>query len=390
MVVVAVITAGILAGGIAGMPNLKTDFDMEWFTPDDSYYQDTYDVQEKYFPSGTGYPVYVFTKTGSYYTAHNDRTMDALYQRTLDNSWVDRSISNWYTGFIAADANRASKVYSSESQFAAELQTYLQPSAAGARYSRDVIFETAASGTAIGIRGTRAMYLAVTTNTGGEDIKLMKSVRSTVNGYTLDSFVFSKPLLYFDGLDVIAGETIQNVLVACGIVFVVMLLMLADILASVLVVAMVGLVDVCLLGYMAHWDLDFNSVTAINCVIAVGLAVDYSAHIAHSYLVARGSGLERAKEAIDHIGMSVFHGGFSTLLAVLPLGMSKSYVFRVLFKMWFMIIIFGSYFGIIVLPIMLRCLGPFIGSQEPRESDGDKASKDMSPDVVGNKEDAGA
>merc|ERR1712054_352228 len=112
-------------------------------------------------------------------------------------------------------------------------------------------------------------------------------------------------------------------------------------------------VDVCILGYMSHWNLDFNSVTAINLVLAVGLAVDYSAHIAHSFLVSKGCGLERAKEAVDHIGASVFNGAFSTFLAVLPLGLSKSYVFQVFFKMWFMIVIFGTYFGIIVLPLVL-------------------------------------
>merc|ERR1712032_1160231 len=93
---------------------------------------------------------------------------------------------------------------------------------------------------------------------------------------------------------------------------------------SFLVVSMVGIVDVCLLGYMAHWNLDFNSVTAINVTIAVGLAVDYSAHVAHSFLVATGDRQQRVIHAIDHIGSSVANGAFTTFLAVLPLGASQS------------------------------------------------------------------
>merc|ERR1712137_1414500 len=125
-------------------------------------------------------------------------------------------------------------------------------------------------------------------------------------------------------------------------VFIVNLIMLGDVLAATLVLTMIGLIDVCILGYMAHWDLDFNSVTAINLVLAVGLAVDYSAHIAHSFLVTQApSGAERARHAVEHIGISVLNGAFSTFLAVFPLCVSKSYVFQVFFKMWFMIIIFG-------------------------------------------------
>jgi predicted RND superfamily exporter protein len=169
--------------------------------------------------------------------------------------------------------------------------------------------------------------------------------------------------MYFDGLMVVDKETIQNVIVACVCVFIVSLIMLGDVLAAGLVLSMIGLADICILGYMSHWNLDFNSVTAINLVLAVGLAVDYSAHIAHSFLVTTApTGRERAMHAVEHIGISVLNGAFSTFLAIFPLCMSKSYVFIVFFKMWFMIIIFGVYFGVILLPVCLSLLSPFIGA----------------------------
>ena len=58
------------------------------------------------------------------------------------------------------------------------------------------------------------------------------------------------------------------------------------------------------------------------------------------------------------MGSSVFHGGFSTLLAISVLAPSNSYVFEVFFKCWFGIIIFGMSNGFLLLPVILSFIGP--------------------------------
>lgn len=58
------------------------------------------------------------------------------------------------------------------------------------------------------------------------------------------------------------------------------------------------------------------------------------------------------------MGSSVFHGGFSTFLAISVLGPSKSYVFEVFFKCWVCIIVFGMANGFLLLPIILSYIGP--------------------------------
>jgi len=103
-------------------------------------------------------------------------------------------------------------------------------------------------------------------------------------------------------------------------------------------------------------------------VIALGLAVDYSAHIAHNYLVIvppPGScnneaekRLYKVKKSLSQIGSSIFHGGFSTFLAICMLGGSKSYIFVVFFRAWFGIITFGMANGFILLPVLLSIIGP--------------------------------
>lgn len=47
------------------------------------------------------------------------------------------------------------------------------------------------------------------------------------------------------------------------------------------------LVDVYLYALLYFWNLTFNTIVVINIVVAIGLSVDYSAHIAHTYLVTK-------------------------------------------------------------------------------------------------------
>jgi len=100
---------------------------------------------------------------------------------------------------------------------------------------------------------------------------------------------------------------------------------------------------------------------------ALGIAVDFSSHIAHTYLhiepptSLRTKKLQReykAKQAMSQMGSSVFHGGVSTFIAIAMLGFAKLYTLKVFFKTWIIIIIFGLLNGIILLTILLSMFGP--------------------------------
>ena len=57
-------------------------------------------------------------------------------------------------------------------------------------------------------------------------------------------------------------------------------------------------------------------------------------------------------------GAAVFNGAFSTWLAVVTLGSSKSYVFITFFKQLFLCTSFGLFHGIVVLPVLLSLVNP--------------------------------
>ena len=54
----------------------------------------------------------------------------------------------------------------------------------------------------------------------------------------------------------------------------------------------------------------------------------------------------------------MFHGGFSTFVAVFALVSNSTYVGLVFFRLWFGIIFFGLANGFLLLPVTLSFIGP--------------------------------
>ena len=110
---------------------------------------------------------------------------------------------------------------------------------------------------------------------------------------------------------------------------------------------------------MHLWGIAIDTSAAVLLSVALGLAVDYSAHIAHAFMTIPGESRdERVRKTIIAMGPAVFNGGFSTFLAFSILMISKSFVFKVFFKIFFLVVVFGLYHGLVFLPVVLSFLGP--------------------------------
>ena len=121
-------------------------------------------------------------------------------------------------------------------------------------------------------------------------------------------------------------------------------------------------------GYMWYVGLTFNTVTAILMVLAVGVAVDYSAHVAYSFLASKkATKTARAADALYIIGAEVFAGGFTTLLAAIALAFGTHYIMDVFFEMMAAIVVLGLWHGLVVLPVLLSIIGPAPFDDEPRQ-----------------------
>lgn len=275
--------------------------------------------------------------------------------------WYDDFLNVWFVRDLCTHANYEGN-YVPPEHFYPCLEEFLA-SEDGRIHITDLVFSE--DGTKlVGYRQTITTKKIVASDEGTEyldDVRALEAQYGLPNTYS-----YAQEYLDYELYYVFVNETLLSVGLSIISVFLVVLLVTGSIPVTILVVLAVLLVDLFLLALMHYWDLTFNNVIVVNIVIAIGLAVDYSAHIAHTYLIIKAphdlpdseKRVYKARKAVSSMGSSVFHGGFSTFLAILALGGAKSYIFVVFFRMWFGIIVFGMANGFLLLPVILSIVGP--------------------------------
>lgn len=192
------------------------------------------------------------------------------------------------------------------------------------------------------------------------------------------AFPFTTQFLFWEEMGVIDTELIRNLIICCAVIVVMILCFIPRPRIAIVVIIGIIMSIVDVVGILSFWDVQINGVATIYILISVGLAVDYSAHIAHMFKTSKGKASERVEEALVRIGPSVFNAMMSTFLAVCVMAFSQSYVFLIFFKALFLVTAIAGAHGLWLLPVMLATLGGDNGhAPAPTDADGngDAASK---------------
>ncbi|XP_061175023.1 protein patched homolog 1-like isoform X2 [Saccostrea echinata] len=364
-IVVVVISVALLGLNIYGFYSLKQDYNENWFFPTDSYAYEFYEKKDDYFPGG-GARAAVYCRNIDYF--NGKARFDNLYMQLNSSQYIATgSVDSWfhsYTAWLGTNPAAASgKVDASlyptnEANFVDLLYTFVTTEATGMRHAREVIFDSS-SGTR-DITTTYISYQHLTFSTASEEIVAMEATEASVNGIFSESECFTYGRLYLQWYTnkVIKIELFRNLGLAAACVFVVTLILIANLWTSILVFSCVIMTLVDVAGIMHFWGLSINIVSCINFVIAIGLAVDYSAHIGHCFMTFVGDRNERVRATLVEMGNPVFSGGFSTFLAFILLAAGKSYVFITFFQIFLLVVIFGLFHGLVYLPVLLSWIGP--------------------------------
>ena len=87
---------------------------------------------------------------------------------------------------------------------------------------------------------------------------------------------------------IISLELWRNLGLALLAVGLVSLVMLGNFYLCLMVMACVMLTLVDVVGTLHFWDVTIDVISCVNIILATGLCVDYSVHLAHAFSIAKG------------------------------------------------------------------------------------------------------
>ena len=177
----------------------------------------------------------------------------------------------------------------------------------------------------------------------------------TKNVFPFDWIVYALTEQYLH----IELQTLISLVICCVTVFVMMIPFVVNPLTSLVVTSVIVTILVELYG-LIHWaGLKLNAVTMVNLLVAVGVAVELTAHVGREFMVSKGTRLERAVRAVNDMAWPLTNGALSTFVGIAAIALSDyEYFVNYFFLQYVIILAVGLWNGLIFLPSLLSLIGP--------------------------------
>nr|XP_045607427.1 patched domain-containing protein 3-like isoform X2 [Procambarus clarkii] len=381
-VLILVCSSCLLASSVWATMNLHQEFNPMWFIPRSSYLYEMFEVSTKHFP-GAGERGYIYF---SNVTLPDELSNLNHLINSLTESKVISSVNAWFTAldeymsFIPELLNTTL----TDTLLQDTLSVFLQ-SSSGASYRNDFTLDGVleCKYPAPPISSFRIEFTHRPANSPAEQATALETVKTILADIPVGGYraAWAEAYSIWETNQIIGYELWRNILLAGLVVGIVTLLLLASLSAAMLVLGCVAATVTGVSGTIWAWGLTVDTVSCIAIVLAIGLSVDYAAHVAHAFLATRHvlDKKERVHVALENVGPAVLQGGLSTLLSFVLLAGSSSHVFTTFFKVFVATSILGLYYGLVLLPVILSLIGPeaYATTEEPSGS-----PQTSSPDSV--------
>ncbi|XP_006903115.1 PREDICTED: niemann-Pick C1 protein [Elephantulus edwardii] len=418
--VVIAIFVGILSFSIAVLDKVEIGLDQSLSMPDDSYVIDYFKSLSQYLHAGP--PVYFVLEEGHNYTSLEGQNMvcggmgcnnDSLVQQLFNAAELDSytrigfAPSSWIDDYFDWIKPQSSccRVFNVTDQFcnasvvdpACVRCRPLTPEGRQRPQGEDFMkflpmFLSdnpnpkcgkgghAAYSSAVTILGndtsvgaTYFMTYHTVLKTSADFIDAMKKARLIASNITESMgvqgdqyrvFPYSVFYVFYEQYLTIVDDTIFNLGVSLGAIFLVTLVLLGfELWAAVIVCVTIAMILVNMFGVMWLWGISLNAVSLVNLVMSCGISVEFCSHITRAFTVStKGNRLGRSEEALSHMGSSVFSGITLTKFGgIVVLAFAKSQIFQIFyFRMYLAMVLLGATHGLIFLPVLLSYIGPSI------------------------------
>ncbi|GAA6085286.1 NPC1-like intracellular cholesterol transporter 1 [Tachysurus ichikawai] len=177
-------------------------------------------------------------------------------------------------------------------------------------------------------------------------------------------FPYSITYVYYEQYTSIVYEGLVNLSLCLLPTFVVCCILLGmDLCSGLLNLLTIVMITVDTVGVMTLWSIDYNAVSLINLVTAVGISVEFVSHITRSFALSTlPTKVERAKDATARMGSAVFAGvAMTNLPGIIVLAFAKAQLIQIFFfRLNLVITLLGMAHGLIFLPVLLSYFGPSV------------------------------
>lgn len=364
---VIIFTLLITGFSIEAISRLEQRFNPKWFIPEDTYFKDFLNKYDYFYPQ-EGDSAMVFLGEMDYnaefsklYTMTQELRSEPYVVELL--TWVE-SFRNYVLKNFNLDLTNNTSMISDE-KFNKHLSRFLY-SPNGGRYQINFKFSQplVCGRPAPNITASTMTFKFIRFSGPNEYIPAMNTVKDIVKSTDISTgdgyrSVWSKVFANWVTDEIIAVEVERNIELALVCVMVCTIILITNIQMCFWIFICVLLTIVNVLGWMQRWGMTVDIVCCIGLELAIGLCVDYAAHVGHTFLtISDGSRAERSFRTVTTIGSAVLLGGGATFLSLSLLSMSKAYTFQTFFKIFLLVIIFGLFNGLIFLPVVLSLIGP--------------------------------
>ncbi|KAG6455397.1 NPC intracellular cholesterol transporter 1 [Manduca sexta] len=361
---------------IQAVLRLEQRFDPKWFIPDDTYYKQYLDAVDRYYPE-EGHMALVFLGDLNY--TRELPNLHNMMSEISKKSYVTDVVAweEYFQKYVLSNYGRDLRSGNiTEAEFNGYLSRFLY-SPVGGRFQVNFKFE---KNFQCGEPATRILGSTMNFNfakfKGPEEyIPAMNKVKDIVRETNITTgnryhSVWSKVFGNWVTDEIIAVEVERNIELALVCVMVCTVILITNLQMCLWIFICVALTILNVLGWMQRWGMTVDIVCCIGLELAIGLCVDYAAHVGHTFLtVTEGSRNDRAFKTVTSIGTAVLLGGGSTLLSLSLLSMSKAYTFQSFFKIFLLVILFGLFNGLIFLPVVLSLIGPSAYNSNEKDKD---------------------
>ncbi|XP_060517935.1 protein patched homolog 3-like isoform X2 [Cylas formicarius] len=386
-IIVILIAISCAAFSIESALRLEQRFDPKWFLPDDSHLAQFIKVTEAYYPEN-GFTAGMYMGAINY--TNEFIKITAAVERLENMTDITSDVVSWlrpFRNYILV--NFKCDIYEEtldEDRFNIFLSKFLH-SPKNAKFQANFVFDSAleCGAPAPKIKMSTIDFRFKRFPEPEQQIKAMHRVRDIAENIeftTGDRFatVWSKFFATWITDELIDIEVARNLELALICVMACTILLIADWQTCfwIFICVLITMVNVC--GFMQKWGLTIDLVSCIGLELAIGLCVDYATHIGHTFLTMReGSRQERSLKTVSSIGLAVVCGGLSTFIGVFMMSQSEAYTFQTFFKIFFLVIIFGLFHGVVFFPVILSWIGPkpYEESQPIPQNDPDEELADI-------------